>query len=68
MRFMSKKQVRDVTTYSFTQMQRLEKEGKFPERLRLGAGRYARVVYVESEIIEWMKSKLAKRLTTQTAP
>lgn len=60
-RFLSKKQVKELTTYGFTQMQRLEDIGQFPKRLRLGRGRYSRVVYIEIEIIEWMNSKIALR-------
>jgi len=68
-RFLSKKEVKALVTYSFTHMSRLEAEDKFPKRLRLGKGRYARVVYVESEVQEWMEAKIAARdNTTQTIP
>ena len=61
MRFISKKQVKELTTYSFTQTARLEDSGHFPRRIRLGKGRYSRVVYVEQEVLEWMASKLGGR-------
>jgi len=61
MRFLTKKQVREVTTLSPTQTARLEKAGKFPKRLRATDHPRGRVVYVESEVLEWMRQRLAKR-------
>lgn len=58
MRFLSKRQVKDLVTYSFAHTARLESDGKFPKRVRLGTGR---VAYVESEIEEWMASRIADR-------
>jgi prophage regulatory protein len=37
---------------------RMEKAGKFPRRVRLG---YNRVVWVESEIDEWMAQLVSER-------
>lgn len=64
MKFLSKKQVKALVTLSFTQLGRLEEQGKFPKRLRLGEGRYSRVAYIETEVTEWMKQQLAKRNAT----
>jgi len=58
MRFLSKKQVKELVTYSLAHTARLEGEGKFPKRVRLGAGR---VAYVESEVQAWMASRVADR-------
>lgn len=58
MRFLSKKQTKELVTYSFAHTARLEGEGKFPKRVRLGTGR---VAYVESEVLEWMASRIADR-------
>ena len=58
MKFLSKKQVRALVLYCFAHMARLEAAGKFPKRVRLGTGR---VAYVESEILEWMKARVAER-------
>jgi predicted DNA-binding transcriptional regulator AlpA len=66
MRFLSKKEVKALTLYSDAQRARLEHDGKFPKRVRLGVGRYCRVGYVETEIEEWIKAKIAKRDRTQT--
>jgi predicted DNA-binding transcriptional regulator AlpA len=36
----------------------LERDGKFPKRVRLGDRRYA---YVEDEIVDWLKQRVASR-------
>jgi prophage regulatory protein len=61
MRFLSKKEVKALTLYSDAHRARLEEAGQFPRRVRLGNGRYARVGYVESEVVEWMEAKIASR-------
>ena len=61
MKLISKKQTRAIVVISPTQMGRLEELGKFPKRLRLGVGRNARVVYVESEVIAWAEARVAER-------
>jgi len=58
MKLLTKKQVREMVSYSFAHIDRLEKDGKFPRRVRLGQ---MRVVWVESEIEEWIKAQIAKR-------
>ena len=66
-RFINKKTVRFLTTYSYTEIQRKENEGRFPRRIRLGTGRYCRVVWLESEVRAWMETQIAKaRFSTQT--
>jgi len=61
MRFLSKKEVKGFAIYSDSHLRRLEEEGKFPKRVKLGEGRYARVGWVESEILDWMRAKIAER-------
>jgi prophage regulatory protein len=61
MRFLSRRQVRELTTLSFTQIDRLERAGKFPRRMRLGFHRTSRVVWIEEEVLEWMRERLAER-------
>jgi prophage regulatory protein len=58
MRFLSKRQVRDLVLYSPQHIDRLEGAGKFPKRVKLGP---CRVGWVESEVIEWMKQRIAER-------
>ena len=61
MRFLTKRQVRELTTLSFTQVDRLEAAGKFPKRMRLGDYPNSRVVWIEEEILEWMRQRIAER-------
>ena len=67
MKFLSKKDVRAKVTLSPTQIGRLEGEGKFPKRMRLGIGRYSRVAWIESEVEAWMEARIAER-DKRTAP
>lgn len=60
MKFLSKKQVREKVLYSFAHIARLEAAGLFPKRVQLGPGR---VGWVEEEIEEWMRERIAKRQT-----
>lgn len=64
MKFLSKKQVREKVLYSFAHIARLEAAGLFPKRVQLGPGR---VGWVEEEIEEWMRERIAKR-DKHTAP
>jgi prophage regulatory protein len=50
--------VRDLVLYSPQHIDRLEGAGKFPKRVKLGP---CRVGWVESEVIEWMKQRMAER-------
>lgn len=63
-RLLSKKQVRELVLYSYAHIDRLEKAGLFPQRVRLSPHRTGRVGYVEDEILTWIEAKLAQR----TAP
>ena len=44
--------------YSKSHLWRLERAGKFPKRVPIGAGRYA---YIEAEVDEYIAQKIAKR-------
>jgi prophage regulatory protein len=57
MRFLSKKQVRDLIGIAPTQVSRLEAAGQFPLRVHIGY----RVFWVEDEVLEWMKERVAAR-------
>jgi prophage regulatory protein len=45
-------------SYSRVQIWRLEKQNKFPKRLRLGPGRHG---WLESELNEWIAARAAER-------
>lgn len=57
MRFVSKKQVRDLISLSFASIDRMEADGAFPERLRHGS----RVFWLLSEVEGWMRARVAER-------
>jgi prophage regulatory protein len=58
MKLLSKKQVKEIVLYSFAHIDRLEREGLFPKRVRLGQ---QRVGWLESEVYGWLQAKLDKR-------
>ncbi len=58
MRILSKRQVKELVLYSSQHIARLEKAGDFPKRVQLGPNR---VGWVESEVLEWLKQRLAQR-------
>ena len=60
-RLLSKRQVKDLVTYSFAHTARLEAEGRFPKRVPIGRGR---VAYVESEVQAWIAQRIAERDAT----
>jgi predicted DNA-binding transcriptional regulator AlpA len=51
MRFLTKKQVREITTLSFAEIARREAAGMFPQRRRLSEYPNGRVVYVEEVVL-----------------
>jgi prophage regulatory protein len=57
------------TTYSQSQIYRLESAGDFPKRITIGRGR---VAWLEHEIDDWIDSRANKRqyvpLTAEYAP
>lgn len=58
MRLLSKKEVCFRTSYSRAHLDRLEADGRFPQRVRLGQ---ARVAWVEEEVDEWISARVAER-------
>lgn len=58
MKLLSKKQVKEIVLYSFAHIDRLEKAGLFPKRVRLGQ---QRVGWLEQEVYDWLQTKLDKR-------
>jgi prophage regulatory protein len=53
-------EVQQLVPYSKMHIDRLEKDGRFPKRIRLGAGR---VVWLQSEVMTWLQSKRAEAET-----
>jgi prophage regulatory protein len=58
MRILSKRQLRELVLYSPQHIDRLEKSGRFPKRIRLGPNR---VGWIESEVIDWLQQRIADR-------
>ena len=54
MKFITVKQVMDMTGLSRTTIWRLEKDGEFPKRRQLGI---RRIGWIESEVLDWMESR-----------
>ena len=57
-RFLRLTEILRRVPYSEAHIWRLEKAGKFPRRVRIGANRIA---WVESEVNNWVSSKLPER-------
>jgi prophage regulatory protein len=58
---LSFKQVRKLVLYSRAHVDRLEKAGHFPKRIRLGTGR---VGWWKREIMDWLEQQAQRSLTT----
>lgn len=55
-RIITKKQLREIVPYSHQHIWRLEREGKFPRRVKLGA---KRVGWLYSDIEKWVHERMA---------
>ena len=58
MRLVDKKGLRAYVPYSSQHIQRLEKEGKFPQRVQLGP---CRVGWVVEEVEAWVRERASQR-------
>lgn len=58
MRVITKKELAEKVGYSAMHISRLEKAGVFPRRIQLGPNR---VGWIEDEIEQWIKAKIAER-------
>ena len=58
MRLLSKRQVKEIVLYSPQHIARLEKAGKFPQRVQIGPNR---VGWVEAEVLDWLSERMADR-------
>lgn len=57
-RILTETQVQERVPYSSSHLRRMERAGRFPERVRLGP---CRVGWVESEVQDWLAARLAER-------
>lgn len=58
MKLLSKRQLREIVLYSPAHIDRLEKAGQFPKRVRLGPNR---VGWLDQEVQEWLALLVARR-------
>lgn len=58
MKFLKKKAVSAMVSYAPSHIDRLEKAGLFPKRVKLGQ---ARVAWVEEEVRDWMQRRMDER-------
>jgi prophage regulatory protein len=60
MRILSKKELRALVLYCPAHIDRLEKAGLFPKRIKLGP---CRVGWIESEVLAWLDERIKARET-----
>ena len=54
----SRKQLRELgVPYSFQHLDRLERAGEFPRRIKLGRHRGSRVVWRYKEVLDWLEGR-----------
>jgi prophage regulatory protein len=54
----SRKQLRELgVPYSFQHLDRLERAGEFPRRIKLGRHRGSRVVWRYKEVLDWLEAR-----------
>lgn len=58
MKMISKKQLKDYVVYSMQHIARLEADGRFPKRVKLGRNR---VGWIEQEVMTWLEERIAER-------
>lgn len=61
MKFLGKKELLEIVPYSMSHIYRLERQSRFPKRVKIGTGRGGRVAWVESEVQSWMASTVQSR-------
>jgi len=59
-KFLNKKQVREITTLSITEITRKEKLGKFPKRVQLSDAPNGRVAWSYKQVMQWVADRMGK--------
>jgi prophage regulatory protein len=57
----AKKQVREMITLSYAQIDRLEAANRFPKRIRVSNNR---VAWIKAEVEEWITNRIAASRST----
>lgn len=68
MRILSKRQLKEMIPYSPQHIQRLEAQGRFPKRLRLGNGPRSRCGWIEDEVLDWLQERIKRREEATDTP
>ena len=58
LRVLDRRELREMIPYSHQHILRLEKAGRFPKRVKLGA---ARVGWLMDEVVAWIEKRVAER-------
>ena len=58
LRLISRAELRRLVPYTLQHIMRLEKMGRFPRRIRLGANR---VAWLEVDVTRWIEARIAER-------
>lgn len=61
-RLMSAHEVTQSVSYSLQHLRRLEADGKFPKRVRLGANR---IGWVRQEVEDWLAARMLERTSNK---
>lgn len=61
MRLLSRKEVREKVSLSFAHIARLEAEKRFPRRVPLTGATNGRVAWLENEVDDWIRDRVARR-------
>ena len=57
----SRKQLRELgIALSFTHIDRLERQGRFPSRIKLGWHRASRVAWYYDDVVAWIQERASK--------
>lgn len=55
------RELSELVPYSAMHIRRLEKLGRFPERIKLGVGKRAAVGWSSREVDQWISARMAAR-------
>lgn len=68
MRILSKRQLKELVPYTPQHIHRLETQGRFPRRIRLGNGPRSRCGWIEEEVLAWLQERIDRRDNPTDAP
>lgn len=57
-RIIDRKELRHIVSFSDVHLRRLEQQGRFPARIKIGANR---IGWAEDEVLQWIEQKKQER-------